>query len=176
VVVTDALGSTFNQEFVLDKGMFPLFIDTEKNSVGINCFPANEMSLEVNGLDISTIKEFTKTYKLTANTWTDTGIYYNHLATGTYIMQVVLNDANPQNAQYGETISGILTWYALPTNGTDADVIPVSKSGHSRNGHNIQLRVLRTSSSGEGILKLQIMDDVAWNGNANVVFRFKRLI
>jgi hypothetical protein len=176
VVVTDALGSTFNQEFVLDKGMFPLFIDTEKNSVGINCFPANEMSLEVNGLDISTIKEFTKTYKLTANTWTDTGIYYNHLATGTYIMQVVLNDATPQNAQYGERISGILTWYALPTNGTDADVIPVSKSGHSRNGHNIQLRVLRTSSSGEGVLKLQIMDDVAWNGNANVVFRFKRLI
>jgi hypothetical protein len=176
VVVTDALGSTFNQEFVLDKGMFPLFIDTEKNSVGINCFPANEMSLEVNGLDISTIKEFTKTYKLAANTWTDTGIYYNHLATGTYIMQVVLNDANPQNAQYGETISGVLTWYALPTNGTDADVIPVSKSGHSRNGHNIQLRVLRTSSSGAGVLKLQIMDDVAWNGNSNVVFRFKRLI
>lgn len=52
IVVTDALGSTFTKEYVLNKGMFPLFIDTVKNSVGINCFPANENSLEVNGLNL----------------------------------------------------------------------------------------------------------------------------
>jgi hypothetical protein len=79
IVITDALGSTFSKEYVLEKGMFPLFIDTVKNSVGINCFPENEYSLEVNGLDISTIKEFTKSLKLTANTWADTGIKYDDL-------------------------------------------------------------------------------------------------
>ncbi len=52
VVITDAFGSTYNKEHVLGKGVFPLFIDTEKNSVGINCFPTKEKSLEVNGSPI----------------------------------------------------------------------------------------------------------------------------
>jgi hypothetical protein len=177
IVITDALGSTFSKEYVLEKGMFPLFIDTVKNSVGINCFPENEYSLEVNGLDISTIKEFTKSLKLTANTWADTGIKYDDLPTGTYVMQVILNNnTSAINNQFGERISGVLSWYALPTNGTDADVIPISKAGHSRNGHNIQLRILRTITSNGGILKLQMMDDVSWNGNGDIVFKFKRLI
>ena len=52
IAVTDAIGSTFTQEYVLDKGVFPLFIDTVKNSVGINCFPVHNKSLEVNGLNL----------------------------------------------------------------------------------------------------------------------------
>lgn len=50
VVVTDIFGEKFDAEFGLNKGTFPLFIDTEKNSVGINCFPKYEKSLEINGL------------------------------------------------------------------------------------------------------------------------------
>jgi hypothetical protein len=50
VVVADIFGETFDAEFVLNKGTFPLFIDTEKNSVGINCFPKYERSFEINGL------------------------------------------------------------------------------------------------------------------------------
>jgi hypothetical protein len=177
VVVTDAFGSSFSKEYVLDKGMFPLFIDTAKNSVGINCFPVNEKSLEVNGLDISTIKEFKKTFKLDANVWTNVGIDYTDLETGTYIMQVVLNNI-PEgiNNQWNERISGIVTWHSLSTNNNSADVIPVSKAGHSRNNHNIQLRVLRTVVTAEGYLRLQMMDDIAWSGECEVVFRFKRLI
>lgn len=48
VVVTDALGSSFSKEYVLNKGIFPLFIDTELNSVGINCFPSSALNLFVN--------------------------------------------------------------------------------------------------------------------------------
>ncbi len=47
VTVTDLFGGTFSQEYVLPKGVFPLFIDTEKNSVGINCLPTHDKSLEV---------------------------------------------------------------------------------------------------------------------------------
>ena len=50
IVVTDIFGEKFDAEFVLNKGTFPLFIDTEKNSVGINCFPKYEQSFEINGL------------------------------------------------------------------------------------------------------------------------------
>lgn len=174
VVVTDALGSTFTKEYVLNKGMFPLFIDTQKNSVGVNCFPANENSLEVNGLDISTIKEFTKSIQLPANTWTDVGINGQDLQTGTYIMQVYMNDASTDNGQWNETISGLLTWFEGSTNSEDADDIPISKSGHAKNSHNIKLRITRTLNSGR--LKLQMYDDKQWYARANVVFRFKRLM
>jgi hypothetical protein len=177
VVVTDAFGSIFTNEYVLNKGMFPLFIDIEKNSVGVNCFPVNEMSLEVNGFDISTIKEFKKKVKLNANTWTDVGINYTDLASGTYVMEIFLNhNTSAISNQFGERISGILSWYALPTNSNNTDIIPVSKSGHARNNHNIQVRVARTFSSEEGYLMLQMMDDVAWNGEGEILFKFKRLI
>lgn len=174
IVVTDAFGSTFTKEYVLNKGMFPLFIDTEKNSVGINCFPVNANSLEVNGLDISTVKEFTKSIQLPANTWTDVGINGQDLQTGTYVMQVWMNNNSEQTGQWNERISGILTWFEGSTNSEDADDIPVSKSGHAKNAHNIKLRITRTLNSGR--LKLQMYDDKQWYGKADVVFRFKRLI
>jgi hypothetical protein len=50
IVVTDALGSTYTGEYALNKGVFPLFIDTEKNSVGVNCFPSGNNDFEVDGL------------------------------------------------------------------------------------------------------------------------------
>ena len=174
IVVTDALGSTFTKEYVLNKGMFPLFIDTKKNSVGINCFPKNENSLEVNELDISTIKEFTKSLQLPANTWTDVGINGQDLETGTYIMQVHMNNNSEQTGQWNERISGILTWFEGSTNSEDADDIPISKSGHAKNAHNIKLRITRTLNGGR--LKLQMYDDKQWYGKADVVFRFKRLL
>lgn len=50
VVVTDTFGATYNAEYALGKGVFPLFIDTKKNSVGVNCFPKNNNSFEINGV------------------------------------------------------------------------------------------------------------------------------
>lgn len=47
VVVTDAFGSKYSKEYVLNKGVFPLFIDTVKNAVGINEFPADDEALRV---------------------------------------------------------------------------------------------------------------------------------
>lgn len=46
VTVADAFDSVTN-EFALSKGKFPLFIDTEKNAVGINDFPAEGEALRV---------------------------------------------------------------------------------------------------------------------------------
>ncbi len=73
VVVTDAFGATYNKEHTLGKGVFPLFIDTEKNSVGVNCFPHNKSSFEIDGLgSFNSIKcknllytPYTETNKLT---------------------------------------------------------------------------------------------------------------
>ena len=49
VVVTDIFGWRFDKEYILYKGVFPLFIDTEKNAVGINDFPSENEALRVSG-------------------------------------------------------------------------------------------------------------------------------
>ena len=58
VVITDAFGSTFDKEYTLEKGTFPLFIDTEKNSLGMNALPKGENVLDVGGSIIERNKEF----------------------------------------------------------------------------------------------------------------------
>ena len=76
IVVTDAFGEKFDKDYVLNKGVFPLFIDTEKNSVGVNCFPANENSLEVNGYDVlKTSMIHQGTANTDANNVTSNGIW-----------------------------------------------------------------------------------------------------
>lgn len=49
VVVTDSFGSKFDKVYVLNKGVFPFFIDTVKNSAGVNRLPIHENSFEVDG-------------------------------------------------------------------------------------------------------------------------------
>ena len=44
------------------------------------------------GTGIDQIKEFPMTFQLTANTWTDTNINATDLATGTYVLQVYVDD------------------------------------------------------------------------------------
>lgn len=58
IVITDSFGSTYDKEHVLGKGVFPLFIDTVKNSVGINALPRSNNILEVAGRIIESEKEF----------------------------------------------------------------------------------------------------------------------
>ncbi len=49
VVVTDSFNEKYDNEFALGKGVFPLFIDVGKNSLGVNCFPTNERTIEIAG-------------------------------------------------------------------------------------------------------------------------------
>ena len=51
IVLTDAFGTT-TYNLTLAKGKFILFVDTKKLSVGVNCFPSNSESLEVNGCQV----------------------------------------------------------------------------------------------------------------------------
>ena len=49
IVTTDALGTSIPYVLFVDKGIPLFFVDKDKNSIGINCFPVNDESLEVNG-------------------------------------------------------------------------------------------------------------------------------
>jgi len=51
ITITDKFGTT-TYNTILAKGKFILFVDTKKLSVGVNCFPTNSESLEVNGVQV----------------------------------------------------------------------------------------------------------------------------
>ena len=51
IIIKDKFGTT-TYNTVLPKGRFILFVDTKKLSVGINCFPTKNESLEVNGIQM----------------------------------------------------------------------------------------------------------------------------
>lgn len=53
VVTTDSLGTSVSYVLFVDKGIPIVFFDKNKKSVGINCFPVNDDSLEVNGLVVN---------------------------------------------------------------------------------------------------------------------------
>lgn len=72
VTVTDAFGGTAYKELDIEKGILPLFIDTEKNAVGINTFPEKGEAFRVaDGLavfdDGIVLKTATKSFKITVN-------------------------------------------------------------------------------------------------------------
>ena len=60
IILTDAFGST-TYNTTLPRGKFIFFVDTKKLSVGVNCFPTNSESLEVNGQKVGAI-DFSKIY------------------------------------------------------------------------------------------------------------------
>lgn len=60
VILTDLLGSTTYNLFI-DRGIPIAYFDRAKRSVGINCFPVDEESLEVNGIHILGIELYNNT-------------------------------------------------------------------------------------------------------------------
>lgn len=67
VLLTDRIGST-TYNLTISPGIPILFIDRQKYSVGINCFPSKNNSIEVNGNDISNTYYFDET---PVGTWVD---------------------------------------------------------------------------------------------------------
>lgn len=52
IIIKDSFGSITVNQVTLNKGVFPLFIDTVLNSVGVNCFPKSKNSFWVNDYPI----------------------------------------------------------------------------------------------------------------------------
>ena len=53
VTLVDSLGGTTTYQLWISRGMPIIYFDNLKSSVGINCFPQKEKSLEVNGYDLT---------------------------------------------------------------------------------------------------------------------------
>jgi len=134
------------------------------------------------GTDVDQLKTVTMSFQLTADTWTDTGIDGTDLSTGTYIVQVYVDDHNINGLHYDEYYSGTMSWYSSSTNSTVVDEIPLHRAGHAPNSGDIQLRTQRASGSDTHDLMLQIKHNRTYNANLDntdgkrMTFKFRRLI
>jgi hypothetical protein len=134
------------------------------------------------GTDVDQIKEFTMTFQLSANTWTDTGINGTDLATGTYAVQVYVDDYGVGGNHYTEYYSGMMSWYSTNTNNAHVDELVLHRAGHAPNNGDIQLRTERTLSADTNDLMLQVKHNIAYTANLDntggksMRFKFRRLI
>ena len=122
--------------------------------------------------DAKPVTTITKSLAVTT-AWMDTGITGTNLATGSYIIQMYINDGT-NTGQYYEYYTGTMSWYAGTTNNTDSDEILLHKAGHSSGGRMVYLRTIRTASN--GYLKLQIAASTAFTAASSITFKFRQLI
>ena len=163
-------------------GQTPTTLDSSGNlSVGGNV-EHNGLTM-TSGTDIDQLKTVNMTFQLTADTWTDTGINYNDLSTGTYAVQVYVDDHNINGAHYDEYYSGMMSWYGTSTtNSTMVDEIPLHRAGHAPNTGDIQLRTQRHSVSAGVHLMLQVKHSRTYTAaldntdSRRMTFKFRRLI
>lgn len=120
---------------------------------------------------------FTKSLTITTD-WQDTGIQYNDLATGTYIVQLYANDVSAGGTSNNEYYSGIMSWFAGNTSTSvelPTDEIPLHRAGASSDA-GLYLRTYRTEAGDPTNLKLQIYSNLANASATNYVFKFRRMI
>lgn len=120
------------------------------------------------------------TYSLTRSLvltteWASTSINGAVIDTGTYAVQVYANDISNGGSNSNEYYSGIMSWYAGDTNGTETDEIVLHRAGASADG-TIYLRTRRTESSDARDLILEIRSNIPTISSNNYVFKFRKLI
>ena len=149
VNVADKLGST-TYNLLLPRGIPIAYVDTKKNSVGVNCFPKNDKSLEINGKTI-----FDMVYPV--------GSVY-----------VSVNATNP-SALFGGTweqikdrflLSAGDTYKAGATGGEATHVLTVDEMPR----HNHSIDNLNTSGSTTPYMTVQAQDKKGYGGNVQTFF------
>ena len=134
------------------------------------------------GTSVDQITEFTMTFQLTANTWTDTGIDGTDLSTGTYAMQVYVSDYGLGGEHYDEYYSATISWWSSSTNSTAVDEIVMHRAGHAPNAGDVQFRTLRALGTDSHDLMLQVKHNKSYSAAVNNTsgkqfrFKFRRLM
>lgn len=109
--------------------------------------PLADKTINIEAANLFETYTFEKSLTLTTG-WLDTGIKGTDMETGSYIIQVKVNDSGTDGSlnHYSEIYTGTMSWYKGSTNSTDTDEIVLHKAGHASNGNNIYLRTKRKSS------------------------------
>lgn len=121
VIITDTLGGSTTYNLVLSRGTPIIFFDRLRSSVGINCFPKEDNSLEVNGHNVS---RSVMTRSLSAEISSLTTDSYTAIELNTSKSAgTKLTATNDGGIQIGENVSkvlvsGCITFSAVGSSGT----------------------------------------------------------
>jgi cytoskeletal protein CcmA (bactofilin family) len=127
------------------------------------------------GTDIDQLTTTTVTATLSTS-WQDTGIDGTDLQTGTYIVQVFVDDHSVGGNHYDEYYSGIMSWTSASTNSTVTDEILLHRAGHAPNSGDFFLRTQRAANTDTHDLMLQMRGATSNTGNSDYIFKFRRMI
>lgn len=134
------------------------------------------------GTDVDQVYSVNATYQLSANTWTDTGINGSELATGTYAIQLFVDDHSAGGGHYDVVYSGMMSWYGSNTNNGNFDEIVLHRVGHATNSSIVQLRTLMHVGAGDNVM-LQVKQNFSHSTTMSGTtdgrrhnFKFRRLI
>ena len=127
------------------------------------------------GTDIDQVYSVTKSITLTTS-WQDTGIIFSNLATGSYMVQVAVNDSSVGGQHYTEMYTGVMSWYGSTTNSAVTDEILLHRAGHAPNNGDIFLRTARVTGNTSPNLHMEIRGSTNNTGASNYVFKFRRMI
>ena len=149
VNVADKLGST-TYNLLLPRGIPIAYVDTKKNSFGVNCFPKNEKSLEINGKTV-----FDMVYPV--------GSVY-----------VSVNSTSPATLFGGKWVqikdkfllSAGDTYKAGATGGEDTHVLTVDEMPR----HNHSIDNLNASGSTTPYMTVQAQEKKGYGGNVQTFF------
>lgn len=103
--------------------------------------------------------------------WQDTGVKASTLATGTYFVQMLVNNSTAINEYY----SGVMSWFATNTDDTVEDEIILHRAGNRAGSTRVYLKTVRTLTASVDDLKLQIAAD-GNAGSTTVQLKFRRMI
>lgn len=191
-IQTDRTNFYFNKEVVVDTGIIgsyneDLYLRRGRNSAhqiriaaGTTTISQNTViqgSLTVSGSisqadGFGTLYTFNTTQGLSTS-WADvTAIAGNALPTGTYAIQIFINNSDVGGHSWSEYYSGTMSWYGSSTNDGDSNEIPLHNAGHAQNGPLVYARTLRRSQS-TMILQLAASGTV---GSDGIQIKLRRLI
>lgn len=104
VVISDRFGST-TYNLVLSRGMPIIYFDRQSSSVGVNCFPIDEKSLEVNGVPVN---RNIMTYGLTNNVTSPTVNNYTKVPLNNPVIVGDRLTASSNGVKIGKGVSKVL--------------------------------------------------------------------
>lgn len=127
------------------------------------------------GTSIDQIASFTPSLTL-STAWQDTGVKATDLATGTYLVQVLINNVGVSGGQTTEYYSGVMSWYSSDTNEVTTDEIVLHRAGVKNSNNAVFLRIARTLTADVNDMKLQISSTNNDSGASTVTMKFRRMI
>ena len=128
--------------------------------------------------NVDEVKTFNLTVSYNTTSWTDVGITRADLASGSYIIQLYVDNGSTSVANRETYYTGFMSWFGVDNISGDPPTyneILLHHSGrHQWNGSVFYLRTYRDGTA--GTMSLQIKNATRANNDVGMTFKFRRMI